>query len=288
MKFGLMTINMALDSGQAMLDVACAAEAAGFESLWTAEHLMFPVDLKSKYPYTPDGSLAVPPDMVMVDPLVCLSAIAARTSTIKLGTGVSLLAAHNPLVFAKQAASVDFISNGRLILGLAVGWMREDYDVMGIPFAGRGARMDDYIVAVRKVWTGDVVEHHSQFLDWSGFKSHPTPTRKTGVPITIGGRGEKNFERVAKLGTDWFGPDATVAEVKADLDALKAACDRAGRDFSTLEISVKRADIAEMENRDEIAQFEALGVHRVWCPLFGSTQERIDTIQRLGETLIRG
>ena len=286
MKFGLMTINMGLDSGNDMLAVAQAAEAAGFESLWTAEHLMFPVDLQSSYPYTKDGKLPIPPETSMIEPFIALAAIAAQTSKIRLGTGISLLAAHNPLVFAKQAASLDFVSGGRVILGVGLGWMREDFEMVKIPFKGRGARLDDYITAIRKVWTGDTVEHESEYLSWRGFKSYPLPIQPGGIPITIGGRGEKNFERVAKHRTGWFGPDCTLAELRNDLAQLRTICARNGRDFAEVEISVKRRDPAELDDLDALKQFTELGVHRLWCSLFGSTAERIETIKRLSDHLI--
>jgi len=222
----------------------------------------------------------------MIEPFIALAAIAAQTTKIRLGTGISLLAAHNPLVFAKQAASLDFISEGRLILGVALGWMREDYEAVGVPFEGRGARLDDYITAIRKTWTGEAVEHQSDYLSWHGFKTYPLPRQPGGVPITIGGRGHKNFERIARHGAGWFAPDCTLSEFKSDLEELKAVCDRLGRPPADVEISVKRRDAAELDDLDALRRFEELGVTRLWCPVFGSTAERIETINRLSDHLI--
>ena len=134
--------------------------------------MIVPVNYESKYPYNKSGNMGAAPEINFVDPLIALSAVAASTKTIRLATGVNILSQVNPIYMAKQAASLDFISNGRFMLGVGIGWLREEFDALGVPFERRGARFDDYVAGMRKIWSGDVVEHQSDFISWSGFKSY--------------------------------------------------------------------------------------------------------------------
>ena len=177
MKIGLIPANIGSPTGEMMIGMAKLAEQVGFESIWTFEHVIIPIDYESKYPYSADGKMGVDPDANFVDPLIALSAIAAATKTIRLGTGVNILSQANPLYVAKQAASLDFVSGGRFELGVGIGWLREEFKACGTPFERRGARFDDYVQAMRKVWSGDVVEHQSEFLDWTNSRAIPRPFR---------------------------------------------------------------------------------------------------------------
>ena len=120
------------------------------------------------------------PETPFVDPLIALTAIATQTKTIRLATGVNIVAQTTPLLLAKQAASLDFLSGGRFMLGAGIGWLQEEFVAMGVPFERRGARFDDYMVAMKKVWSGEVGEHDSDFLTWHSFKSYPLPTQAAG------------------------------------------------------------------------------------------------------------
>ncbi len=208
MKFGLVPINIGVAAPEQMIATAQAAEEVGFESVWTFEHVIVPVDYQSKYPYDKTGKMAAAPETPFVDPLIALTAIAAHTKTIRLATGVNIVAQTNPLLLSKQIASLDFFSGGRFMLGAGIGWLQEEFTAMGVPFERRGARFDDYMVAMRKVWSGDVVKHESDFLSWHGFKSYPLPVQKPGVPIIMGGRAGKIYQRNAKHGDGWFIPGA--------------------------------------------------------------------------------
>ena len=154
MKVGLIPVNLGVAKVEDMVGMAQLAEAGNYESVWTFEHVMVPEDYESKYPYSPSGKMGGAPDTNFVDPLIALTAIAAQTKKLRLGTGVNILSQANPLYLAKQAASLDFISNGRLILGLGIGWLREEFDAMGVPFERRGARFDDYVEAMNKGLVG--------------------------------------------------------------------------------------------------------------------------------------
>ncbi len=197
MKFGLIPINVGASAPEQIIATAQAAEAAGFESIWTFEHVMLPVQNKSRYPYNETGELGLAPETPLFDPLITLAALAMQTKTIRLGTGVNIVSQTNPLLLAKQLATLDVLCAGRLIFGAGIGWLQQEFDAMGVPFAHRGARFDDYMVAMKKVWSGEVVEHESPFLSWHGFKSFPLPVQKPGIPIVMGGNAGKILQRIA-------------------------------------------------------------------------------------------
>ena len=284
MKIGLIPVNIGVPNGQAMIGMAQLAEAAGFESVWTFEHAIIPIDYQSKYPYSPDGKMGVDPDANFVDPLIALTAIAAQTTTIRLGTGVNILSQANPLYVAKQAASLDFVSNGRFELGVGIGWLREEFQAAGTPFERRGARFDDYIQAMRKVWAGDVVEHKSEFLDWTGFKSKPVPVQDP-LPVVIGGTKGKAFERTARYGNGWFAPTASPDQLAPFIGELEAACKEVGRAPSEIEITAmwfpNAADLSDVEHYTE------MGVSRlvVMLPALGQGNPA-DNLKAFGENVI--
>jgi probable F420-dependent oxidoreductase len=280
MKIGLIPVNLGVaDVGQ-MIAASKKAEAIGIESLWTFEHVIIPVDYQSKYPYSPTGKMGVPAETNLVDPLIALAAIAASTTKIRLATGVNILSQTNPLYLAKQSAALDFVSNGRFMLGVGIGWLREEFDALGVPFEKRGARFDDYVVAMRKVWSGDVVEHQSEFVRWSGFKSYPLPVQRPGVPIIIGGAKGKAYERTAKHGDGWFSPTSNVEQLADELVPLKAACAAVGRKISSVEISAMW--IPAVEGLDAVKRYADLGVSRLVVPTFAIGGTNVEAIDRFG------
>lgn len=285
MKFGLIPVNIGTGKGEDFIRLAQKAEEVGFESAWTFEHTIIPVDYESKYPYSEDGKMAGDSKTPIVDPLITLAAIAASTTKLRLATGVNILTQTNPIYMAKQAASLDFMSDGRFMLGVGIGWLREEYEAIGVPFERRGARHDDYVQAIRKMWTGDVVEHKSDFIDWSGFHSYPLPVQQRGdkpaVPIIIGGTKGKIFERVAKLGDGWYAPTAAPEMLAPMIPQLEAACDAEGRDVSTVEVTSMW--FPAMTGKDGIKQFEDLGVERltVFNPSLGT--DPVEGIQRFAD-----
>jgi probable F420-dependent oxidoreductase len=283
MKFGLVPINVGVKSVEQIVGVARLAESVGIESVWTFEHVMVPEDYASKYPYSADGKMGAKPETNFVDPLITLSAVAAHTKTLKLGTGVNIVSQANPLLLAKQAASLDFVSGGRFMLGAGIGWLREEFDAMGVPYECRGARFDDYIVAMRKVWAGEVVEHRSEFINWSGFKSYPIPKAKTGIPIIMGGTKGKIYERVALHGDGWFLPVDNAAALAEKLHPLGAACEAVGRDPNRIEISC----MWNMQGGlDAIKAFEEAGASRVIVPVFALGKDPAAGITQLADTII--
>lgn len=283
MKIGIIPVNIGVKSVEQMVGLAQLAESLNYESVWTFEHVMVPINYDSKYPYSANGKMGGEPDANFVDPLIALSAIAASTKTLRLGTGVNIVSQANPLLLAKQAASLDFVSSGRFMLGAGIGWLQEEFKAMNVPFERRGARFDDYMVALRKVWAGDVVEHQSDFINWSGFQSYPVPIQKPGVPVIIGGAKGKIFERIARHGDGWFAPTTNAASLAPMLEKLKATCDELGRDYDSIEITSMWDNTGGMQ---AIEAFADIGVSRLLVPLFAMREGPVEGMGKLAEEII--
>ncbi len=282
MKLGMVPINIGVSDPNQMIGLAQLAEQAGFESVWTFEHVVVPLDYHSKYPYNNTGKMGVEPETPFIDPLIALTAIAQATSSIRLGTGVNILPQVNPLLMAKQAASLDVLSGGRLMLGLGIGWLEEEFIAMGVPFKRRGARFDDYVAAMRKVWSGEVVEHQSEFINWTNFKCHPTPVQKP-LPVVMGGSKGRIYERIARYGDGWFVPGASPTDLKRQLADLRAACEQEGRDPNEIEITCMwpgKGGVAALQ------ELESLGVHRAVVPLMALGANPADAVRQMGEEVI--
>lgn len=212
-------------------------EELGYESMWTFEHVIVPNNYDSVYPYNPSGKLAISGVQSFVDPLIALTWIAARTERIRLGTGVNILSQVNPLYFAKHCSSIDHLSGGRLVLGLGVGWLKEEFDAIGVPFEERGPRADEYIDAMTAAWSGEEVNFKGQFLDWHGWQMLPPTVQRPRIPIVIGGTSAPAIRRVVAKGDGWYVIHKDIDEFRQLMDRLRAECDRQGRDVSELEIT---------------------------------------------------
>jgi probable F420-dependent oxidoreductase len=264
MKIGLIPVNVGVPNAQAMVGMAQLAEGLGFESVWTFEHVIVPEEYESKYPYSPDGKMGATPETHFVDPLIALSAVATQTKTIRLGTGVNILSQANPLYVAKQAASLDFVSNGRFELGVGIGWLREEFRAAGTPYERRGARFDDYVQAMRKVWSGETVEHQSEFLDWTGFKSYPVPIQNP-FPVVIGGAKGKAFERTARHGNGWFAPTGSAEQLAPLIRQLDQACKDVGRNRA--EIAITAMWFPNASDLSDVERYTDMGVSRLIVPV---------------------
>jgi probable F420-dependent oxidoreductase len=218
-----------------LLDIARGAEDAGFHGLLLSDHLFFPGELKSKYPYSEDGKPMFDGTMPFPDPFTTIAAMAAVTTTLRFGTLVYILPLRHPLEVAKSVGTAAVLSNDRVVLGCGAGWIREEYDALGVDFATRGKRYDEMIDVLRKAWTGRMVEHRGAHFDLGSFQMNPAP--KTSVPIWIGGVGEPALRRAATRGDGWIGngqsPDDALASL-ARLRELRAAAGRGTQPFEAL------------------------------------------------------
>ncbi|MET7992740.1 LLM class F420-dependent oxidoreductase [Amycolatopsis sp. NPDC005232] len=253
MQLGLHALGIGAGARRAVIDaVAVAAESCGFATLWSGEHVVMVDRTSSRYPYSADGRIAVPAAADWLDPLIGLSFAAAATSTIRVATGVLLLPEHNPIVVAKQAASLDVLSGGRLTLGVGVGWSREEFDALGVPFARRTARTEEYVAAMRTLWRSDVASFTGDFVRFSSIRVNPKPCGAT-IPIIFGGNSDSALRRAATLGDGWYGFNLDgVPEVADRLDFLAAQ----GRDLAELRIAVALRNPAP----GDVAELASLGV----------------------------
>jgi probable F420-dependent oxidoreductase len=244
MRLGLHALGIGAGSERAVIEaVARAAEQQAFATLWSGEHVVMVDEPASRYPYADDGKIAVPAIADWIDPMVCLSFAAAATTTIGLASGVLLLPEHNPVIIAKQAASLDKLSGGRFTLGIGIGWSREEFDALGVPFARRAARTADYVAAMRAIWRDDVASHAGEFANFTDIRVNPKPARDGRVPVILGGNSEAALRRVAQWGDGWYGfnlHDVDDAAVK--LDTLSRLCREAGRDRDELRLAVALRD----------------------------------------------
>lgn len=222
--------------------VATAAEAAGFSTLWAGEHVVMVDHPASRYPYSADGRIAVPADADWLDPLLALSFAAAATTTIGLATGILLLPEHNPVVAAKQAATLDVLSAGRLTLGVGIGWSSEEFAALGVPFPRRAQRTAEYVAAMRALWADDPASFTGEFTRFDSVRVNPKPVRDGSIPIVLGGNSDASLARVATFADGWYGFNLPVAAVPERLATLAERCALQHRDPSDLAISVALSD----------------------------------------------
>jgi probable F420-dependent oxidoreductase len=239
MRIGLHALGIGFGADPAVIEVvARAADAAGFATLWSGEHVVMVDRPDSPYPYTADGRIAVPSHADWLDPLVALAFVAAVTSRIRVATGILLLPQHHPMVVAKQAASLDVVSKGRFVLGVGIGWSREEFTALGIPFAGRAKRTREFVEVMRTLWREDVASYDGEFARFREVRSYPKPVHHGRVPVVLGGNSDAALDRVAAYGDGWYGFNLAREELPERIEALLSRCRRAGRDPATLEIAV--------------------------------------------------
>ena len=259
MKFGIMFANVLFGDGDGAKAVATAADDLGYESIWTVEHVAVPKDYQSPYPYSPSGKMGGPDDMSIPDPFTWLSYIAAVTTNIKLATGVAILPQRNVVYTAKELATLDQLSGGRVLFGAGAGWMREEFDVLGVPFDDRGKRMDEYIAALRVLWGDETPTFHGDYVDFTDTYVRPQPVNKA-IPIHIGGHSDRAARRAGELG-DGFFPGSQGEQLTHAIEHMRACAEKAGRDPDSIEITAGGAmDPAGVE------QLAALGVSRIVIP----------------------
>ncbi|PYN96337.1 MAG: LLM class F420-dependent oxidoreductase, partial [Candidatus Rokuibacteriota bacterium] len=232
MKFGLHSVNLfTCADPDAAARLGRAAEAAGFESLWTADHVVLPDP--------PVAGRPMAPDMRLLDPLIALTFLAAHTSRIKLATGVIILPQRQAAVIAKQLASLDVLSKGRLIFGLGVGWCEPEMAAVGVSFKERGRVADDYLAAMRALWTQPKPSHHGPYVAFDGVQAMPRPVQ-TPIPIVVGGRTPPAYRRAVAQGHGWYGFAMTPEQTRESVAGLRDASSKVKRpaELGTLEISI--------------------------------------------------
>ena len=260
MKFGMRYCNTGpyLDGARGT-ELVQAGEAAGFESAWTVEHTVVPANYESTYPYHDSGRLASgQDDAPWPDPLMWMAFMAGVTTTLKFATGILIVPQHNPVVAAKQIATLDNMSKGRVLLGIGVGWLKEEFDAIGVPFDDRGRRTDEYVAVMRELWTSDSPTFHGEFINFDDAYCLPQPAQDS-VPIIVGGDTKIAARRAGRLGDGYFPARGAPAEL---LDLARRTAEEHDRDPDALEITTScPADL------NELPELAARGVSRVLVPV---------------------
>jgi probable F420-dependent oxidoreductase len=276
-KLGLFGINFgACADRETAVGVARAAEAAGFESVWTGEHVVLPdprVAPSPSHPQTP-----------FLDPAVALTWVAAHTTRLRLATGIVILPQRNPVVLAKEMASVDVVSNGRLVFGVGVGYLRPEFEAIGADFERRGARMDEHLDAILALWTQEKPSFRGETVRFAGIDAQPRPVQKPHPPIVIGATTPPAWRRAVARANGWYGfamaPDAAATQIAGLAEAAKrvARRDALGR----LHLTVTPPP--GVPDRDTVKRYEDLGVERlVLLPTARGADELIAFVERAAE-----
>ncbi len=261
MKFGLRYASLGrYSNGAAAVELAQAAEAAGFDSIWTVEHVVVPHGYQSRYPYSPTGRMGSGlEDYPIPDPLIWLAYVASATRAIKLGTAILILPQRNPVVTAKALATLDHLAGGgRVLLGIGVGWLAEEFATLGVPFEDRGPRTDEYVAAMRALWSQECASFRGRFVSFDQVFCRPLPPGRR-IPIIVGGDTPAAARRAGRLGDGYFPARGAPAEL---FDEMRRAARAAGRDPAAIEITAAAPP--------EPAEIEALarqGVARVAVPV---------------------
>ncbi|MAE70042.1 MAG: LLM class F420-dependent oxidoreductase [Gemmatimonadetes bacterium] len=261
MKIGLFTpLAAELASPELAIEVAGVAEECGFSSLWVPEHAVLFDQYAPNYPYSEDGRMPGGASANVLDPFPVLSFFAAHTKRIRIGTGVMILPQRNPIYAAKEIASLDVLSGGRLDVGIGVGWLEEEMRALGTPWEHRGARTNSYVSVMKTLWLEDPSAYEDEFYSLPACRFAPKPVQKPHPPLIFGGESRPALRRIAELGQGWNAAMKTpeqMATLLAELDVLLA---ENGRSRSELEVTVMPG--TELGS-DDLAAYRDVGVDQV-------------------------
>jgi probable F420-dependent oxidoreductase len=275
---GLFAINShACVSPEAAARIAALAEPLGYDSLWAGEHVVVPSPRVEPSPMEPDEPI--------LDPLVALAHVAAHTERIKLGTGVIILPQRNPLVLAKQIASLDVLSGGRLILGIGVAYLEPEMRAVGVPMEGRGARADEYLAAMRSLWEEEAPSFSGRYVKFDGVDAHPRPMQRP-LPVVVGGHTRAAHRRAARAADGWYGFMVGLRAMTEQRELMRAAIEETGRE-RPLHVSVTPARRLDVEN---VRAYSELGVDRliVAPPPDLSLEELVEFVEANGPERVGG
>ncbi|MHB8577501.1 MAG: LLM class F420-dependent oxidoreductase, partial [Dehalococcoidia bacterium] len=265
MEFGLHLPHLGRSASRETLrGFAQAAEQTGFDSLWVSDHVIVPRQLSSRYPYNDTGEFPFRADSAFLDPIATLLFVAGCTERVRLGTAVLIIPYRNPVVQAKELATLDFVSGGRLILGAGIGWMEEEFTALDVPFAHRGSRTNEYIALIKQLWTSDDSTFSGRFYTLENVGFYPKPLQRPHPPIWGGGHSEPAFKRGGYLCDGWLGANVSPEVVGGHFARVKAYAVEAGRDPATLtlaaRIPLRLSAGAEDALVDSIAEYRRVGV----------------------------
>lgn len=250
-----------VNSVENVVTVARWAEQLGYHSVWASDHVVLPEKVHSYYPYRSHRNWPYPATTNYLDPLLALTWAASVAPNLLLGTSILILPLRNPILLAKQLSTLDHLSGGRVILGAGVGWMEEEFNIVGASFSNRGKRVDEMVKLMRLLWIGTTVNFQGEFWQVVDCKMHPTPLKGV-IPIIWGGHSDAALRRVALVGDGWHPTQITIEQLRERIQKLQQFCNQYGRDFESIRIIVRPGD-AYSVNADTLDQLEALGVNHL-------------------------
>jgi probable F420-dependent oxidoreductase len=241
--------------------------------VWLAEHVVLFDEYESRYPYADNGRFPGGGDTGLLEPLTGLAYLAAVTDTVRLGTAVCLVPQRNPVYTAKQVVDVDVLSGGRVEFGIGIGWLREEFEALGMPFERRAARTREHIEVMKALWTEDVAEYHGELYDLPPCRLYPKPAQQPHPPILVGGESDAALRRVVELGQGWFGFDRAPEDVPEAMVRLEKLLDEHGRDRA--DISVTVCPYLKPIGDGAMEQYAEAGVDRVVLPVLAFDAARL-------------
>ena len=252
---------------------AAMVEKLGYDSFWVPEHVLFFPDYESKYPYSEDGRIQGDPRSLL-DPLTALTYVAANTSKIRLGTGICLVPQRNPVYTAKQVADLDYLSGGRVDFGIGIGWLKEEFNALGVPWTDRAGRTEECIGVMKTLWCDELSSFQGKYFSFEAAYQNPKPVQRPHPPLIFGGESRAALKRVATLGQGWFTFNVTPESLAQGIDILQPLLEEQGRTISDISISVTpdRKHI----NQESLQRFEELGAEQIILPLFANNTDKLE------------
>jgi len=240
-------------------------DEVGVESVWAVEHVIMADGYEPLYPYSEDGRAPTAPDTLMPDPLEWLAFAAARTTNLNLGTAVVIASQHSAAILAKRVATLDALSGGRVRLGVGIGWQREEYEAIGVPYRDRGRRLDETIESMRVLWREQSATYRGKHVNFENVHMDAKPANGVDVPILIGGSSEHAARRAGRLGDGWYPYVISPADFEKGIETIAAAAKQAGRDASKVELSIWPAsyDFTKTFDLDFVKSYTDAGASRV-------------------------
>lgn len=252
---------------------AAMVEKLGYDSFWVPEHVLFFPEYESKYPYSEDGRIQGDPRSLL-DPLTALTYVAANTSKIRLGTGICLVPQRNPVYTAKQVADLDYLSGGRVDFGIGIGWLKEEFNALGVPWTDRAGRTEECIGVMKTLWCDELSSYQGKYFSFEAAYQNPKPVQRPHPPLIFGGESRAALRRVATLGQGWFTFNVTPESLAQGIDILQPLLEEQGRTISDISISVTpdRKHI----NQESLKRFEELGAEQIILPLFANNTDKLE------------
>ena len=252
---------------------AAMVEKLGYDSFWVPEHVLFFPEYESKYPYSEDGRIQGDPRSLL-DPLTALTYVAANTSKIRLGTGICLVPQRNPVYTAKQVADLDYLSGGRVDFGIGIGWLKEEFNALGVPWTDRAGRTEECIGVMKTLWCDELSSYQGKYFSFEAAYQNPKPVQRPHPPLIFGGESRAALRRVATLDQGWFTFNVTPESLDQGIDILQPLLEEQGRTISDISISVTpdRKHI----NQESLKRFEELGAEQIILPLFANNTDKLE------------